>query len=140
MNFLDSLRAKINAPPPALPDQSWQVPLVQEICAAMIRRAPNDWNSAYIMLTPHDEGLGTGVSHSAIQRTPSDGTLLSPNDYVMPDTDVMAATRRFALAWIDHDIAPFNHAVISATRPEGGKDWEIRSEYDYAPDASNGKR
>jgi hypothetical protein len=105
----------------------WQTPIVQEICIAMLRLVPKDWKSAYLVLTVPDEGLGRGLSHSAITRQLSEDGALRDAEFVTADMEVFAATRKLELGWMGRR-KTFERAIISAI--DDGNGWQIRSEYD----------
>jgi hypothetical protein len=109
-------------------DEQWQVPIVQEICVAMLRLVPQDWKSAYLVLEVTDSGLGSGLSHSAITRQRSADGMLRSGEFVTPDMEVMAATRKLELGWLERK-KTFKRAIISAT--DNGDGWEIRSDYEH---------
>lgn len=113
-------------------DTQWQVPLVQEICVAMIRLVPQDWNSVALVLEVTERGLGSGLSHSAITPTPVADFHLQDPHFVTPDAQVIAATRQLELAWVEHR-GTFKRAIIMATRDAQGG-WDIRSEYEHEDD------
>jgi len=102
-------------------DAQWQVPIVQEICATLIRIIPPNWNSVALILDVPPHGLGKGLSHS----------ISSPEghkDVVMPTMEVFAATRKLELGWVERK-STFKRATISAQRM--GEDWSIKSEYEH---------
>lgn len=109
-------------------DEEWQVPIVQEICIAMIHQIPEDWDSAYLVLKPTEKGLGTGMTHSAITRALSTDFALRDGDFVTPDMAVMAATRKLEMGWVERK-GTFRRAILSAKRD--GEDWEIKSDYEH---------
>lgn len=109
-------------------DDQWQVPIVQEICIAMIRQIPAEWDSAYLVLEPTEKGLGTGMTHSAITRNLSTDFSLRDGGFVTPGMEVMAATRRLELGWVERK-GTFKRAIISAQRD--GEDWDIKSDYEH---------
>jgi hypothetical protein len=110
-------------------DDQWQVPIIQEICIAMLRLVPKDWKSAYLVLKVAEGGLGGGLSHSAITRNASVDGLLRDTEFVSPDMEVFAATRKLELGWLERD-KKFKRVIISAI--DDGNGWEIRSDYDPA--------
>ena len=124
MSFLQGLFGKRK---PAR-DGQWQVPIVQEICIAMIHQIPEDWDGAYLVLEPTERGIGSGLSHSAITPKPAKDFTLRDGQFVTPDMAVMAATRKLELGWVERK-GTFKRAIISATR--NGEDWDIRSDYEY---------
>ena len=109
-------------------DNAWQAPIVQEICMEMIRLAPNEWTSAYLILEVTDRGFGSGLSHSAITPELSeDGAIHAPN-FVLPDMAVMAATRKLELGWLERN-KTFKRAIISAVEDADG--WQVQSDYQH---------
>ena len=124
MRFLKKLFGKRET---ALDDQ-WQFPVVQEICIAMIHQIPEDWNSAFLVLEPTENGIGTGLRHSAITAEAGPDFKLRDGNFVTPDMEVMAATRKFELGWVERKTT-FKRAIISAIRD--GEDWEIKSGFEY---------
>lgn len=112
----------------AVKDEQWQVPIVQEICIAMIRQIPEHWNSAVLVLEPTEKGIGTGLSHSAVTPQASKDFALRDGEFVTPDMAVMAATRQLELGWVERK-GTFKRAIISAIRD--GEDWDIKSEYEH---------
>jgi len=110
-------------------DKQWEVSTVQEIGIAMIRQMPEHWDSAVLVLEPTEKGLGTGLSHSAItpQRAGKDFTLQN-GAFITPGMEVMAATRKLELGWLERK-GTFKRAIISAARD--GEDWIVKSEYEY---------
>jgi len=123
-----SLLKKIFGKHEAVRDEQWQVPIVQQICIAMIHQIPEHWDSAVLMLEPTEKGIGTGLSHSAIMPRPSRDFAIRDSEFVTPDMDVMAATRQLELGWVERK-GTFKRAIISATRD--GEDWDIKSEYEH---------
>ena len=112
----------------AVRDDQWQIPIVQEICAAMIHQIPQHWDSAVLVLAPTEKGIGTGLSHSAITPQASKNFALRDGEFVTPDMEVMAATRQLELGWVERK-STFKRAIISAIRD--GEDWDIKSEYEH---------
>ena len=110
-------------------DDQWQAPIVQEICIAMLRLVPKDWKSAYLVLKVAEEGLGGGLSHSAISRNASEHGVLRDAEFVSPDMEVFTATRKLELGWMERG-KTFKRVIISAIDDDNG--WEIRSDYDPA--------
>lgn len=125
MGFFQRLFGRRRSTPP---DPQWQVPVVNEIIVAMIRLVPEEWESVYLVLEVTDKGIGSGLAHSAITRKLSKDSALRDGDFVMPDMDVMAATRKLELGWVERQ-SSFKRAIISAVRDEAG--WAIRSEYEH---------
>lgn len=113
-------------------DTQWQVPIVQEICVAMIRIAPEDWKSVALVLEVTDKGLGSGLSHSAITPTPVTDLGVRDEKFVTPNADVMAATRKLELAWVERR-STFKRAIITAAE-DGSGGWDIRSDYEHEGD------
>ena len=102
-------------------DAQWQVPVIQEICATVIRIIPASWNSVTLTLVVPPHGLGKGLSHS----------ISSPEGHkevVMPTMEVFAATRKLELGWIERK-STFKRAIVSAERM--GEDWSIKSDYEH---------
>ena len=110
-------------------DSQWQVPIVQEICLAMIQIVPNDWNSVALVLEVPPEGLGSGLHHSAITKEPVKDLKLVNSEFVTPDMSVVNATRKLELGWNERK-GTFKRAIILATKDTNG-DWEIRSDYEH---------
>lgn len=115
-------------PEKEITDDSWQTPMVQDICMAMLRLIPDDWNSVALVLDVTDKGIGSGLAHSAITPQPVSDAALRDDKFVMPDVAVMVATRKLELGWVERK-KTFKRAIISARRD--GEDWEIRSEYEH---------
>ncbi len=110
-------------------DEQWQVPIVQEICVAMLQLVPEGWESAYLVLEVPAEGLGKGLSHSAITRDrPAPDGRVRAGEFVTPDMAVMAATRKLELGWLERQ-KTFKRVIISAT--DAGDGWQIRSDYEH---------
>jgi len=110
-------------------DAQWQTPIVQEICVAMIRQIPEQWDSAVLVLEPTEKGLGSGLSHSAITpQSASKDFTVQGGEFVTPNMEVMAATRKLELGWLERK-STFKRAIISATRE--GEDWTIKSDYEH---------
>lgn len=124
MGFFQRLFGQRRAPE----SPEWQTPIVQEICVAMLRQIPEDWESAYLVLEVTEKGIGSGLTHSAVMRKLSKDFALKDGDFVMPDMTVMAATRKLELGWVERKCT-FKKAIISAVLT--GDDWEIRSEYEH---------
>lgn len=108
-------------------DGQWQLPLVQEICLAMIRLAPPDWPSVYLVLEVTDDGLGSGLAHSAITLERPEGMTVRDSNFVTPDATVMMATRKLELALLERK-KTFRRIIISAVQDPNG--WDIRSEFE----------
>jgi len=116
MGFFDKLFGKLEENS----DAQWQTPVVQEICITLIRTIPPHWNSVALTLDAPEHSLGKGLSHS----------ISSPEghkDVVMPTMEVLAATRKLELGWVERK-SKFRKAIISAQRV--GEDWTIKSEYE----------
>jgi len=127
VGLFDRLFGKTKRDNPA--DASWQVPLVQQVCIAMIRSIPDEWDTVYLVLEPTEKGIGTGLSHSAITRTLAADFKLHDTDFVTPNMDVLAATRQLELGFVSRNWT-FKRAIISAKQDsEGG--WDIRSDYEH---------
>ena len=117
MGFFDKLFSKRQGDA----DAQWQTPVVQEICITLIGTIPPHWNSVALTLGVPEHGLGQGLSHS----------ISSPEghkDMVMPTAEVLAATRKLELGWLERK-STFKKAIISAQR--AGEDWSIKSEYEH---------
>ncbi len=107
----------------------WQTPIVQEICLAMIRQIPDDWNNAALVLRPTEHGLGSGLFHSAISRQhPDHDFTLQDEHFVTPNLEVMAGTRKLELAWLQRKVT-FRKAILRVFRE--GEKWIVESEYEY---------
>jgi hypothetical protein len=125
MGFFDKILGKRKD----VVDEQWELPIVQEICIAMIHQIPEHWDKASIVLEVPEHGLGRGLAHSAITPEPSTDMALRSGDFVTPDTAVMAATRKLELGWVERK-GTFKRAIITAAKDaEGG--WDIRSAYEY---------
>ena len=124
MGFLQKLFGKREAPV----DNQWQMPIVQEICIAIIHQIPEDWSSATLILEPTEKGIGTGLKHSAITPQGSRDFALTNGVFVTPDMEVMAATRKLELGFVERK-GTFKRAIISAI--QDGENWDIKSEYEY---------
>ncbi len=109
-------------------DAQWQTPNVQEICIAMIRLIPDTWDSAALVLEVPEKGMGTGLSHSPITPQPLKDFAVRGPDFVMPDNEVFAATRKLELGWMERK-GTFKRAIITARKDEEG--WQIQSEYEH---------
>jgi hypothetical protein len=124
MGFLQNLfgrrRDKLTA--------QWQTAAIQEICIEMIRQIPGDWESATLVLEVTERGLGGGLAHSAITQKRGDDFKLQDTEFVTPNAEVMAATRKFELGWVEQK-GTFKKAIITAQRD--GENWEIRSDYEH---------
>src|SRR5262249_27250064 len=115
MGLFDVLFGKKNA------DTAWQTPLVAEICILLVRSIPPHWNRVALILEAPEQGIGNGLSHS----------ISSPEghkDIVMPSMEVLAATRKLELGWVERK-STFKRAIISAQRV--GENWSIKSEYEH---------
>ncbi len=102
-------------------DNRWQTPIVQEICANLIRIMPPHWNSVVLTLEVPEHGPGSGLTH----------VISSPEGHgevVMPTMDVFAATRKLELGWVERR-GSYKKAIISAERD--GLDWIVKSEYEH---------
>ena len=124
MGFLQKLFGKREVPV----DNQWQTPIVQEICIAMIHQIPEEWDNAILILEPTEKGIGTGLKHSAITPQGGKGFALTNGAFVTPDMEVMAATRKLELGFVERK-GTFKRAIISAIRD--GEDWDIKSEYEH---------
>lgn len=109
-------------------DEAWQIALAQEISIAMLRQIPEDWTSAQLVLEPTENGLGTGMRHSAITPQGADGFRLKDAQFATPNMEVMAATRKLELAWVKRG-STFKRVTITAV--SDGDDWQIKSECEY---------
>lgn len=123
-----SLLQKIFGKRKDIQDQQWQVPIVQQICIAMIHQIPETWDSAFLVLEPTEKGIGTGLSHSAITPCGNKDLALRDGVFVTPNMEVMAATRQLELGFVERK-STFKKAIISAIRD--GEDWEVKSEYEH---------
>ena len=124
MSFLQKIFGKRQA----VQDEQWQVPIVQQICIAMINQIPENWDNAVLVLEPTEKGIGTGLSHSAITPRARKDFALHDGEFVTPDMEVMAATRQLELGWVERK-GTFKKAIISAICD--GEDWDIKSEYEH---------
>ena len=109
-------------------DAQWQVPIIQEICAAMIRQAPQEWKRVSIVLERTEHGSGQGMHHSAITPEPALDMSLSTDHFLTPNAEVMAATRELELAWVERRYT-FKKAIITAVEDADGN-WSVRSDYE----------
>src|SRR5579871_1192566 len=87
-------------------DAQWQVPVVQEICAALIRIIPPNWNAVVLTLDVPEHGIGKGLTH--VIKSPE-----GHKDVVMPTMEVFAATRKLELGWVERK-STFKRAIITA--------------------------
>src|SRR5262245_30353934 len=104
----------------------WQTKVVQEIGIAMIHLIPDGWDTGSIVLEPTEKGLGNGLQHSPIVRQQARSSL-NNSDFVLPDSAVMAATRKLELGLVKRKCT-FQRAIITVTRQ--GEDWNVQSSYD----------
>lgn len=124
-----SLFNRIFGKPRDVVDEQWQVPVVQEICSAMIQQIPEHWHRASIVLEVPEHGIGRGLAHSAITPEPALDMALRSTDFVTPDAAVMAATRQLELGWVARK-ATFKRVIITAIEDAAGN-WDIRSDYEH---------
>ena len=102
-------------------DAQWQTPVVEEICITLINIIPPHWNSVALTLDVSEGGLGSGLIHSISNPE-------GHKDVVLPRMEVLAATRKLELGWVERK-GTFKKAIISAKRD--GEDWDIKSEYEH---------
>ena len=93
----------------------------QAIGIALINILPRDWRSALLTLKTTDKGLGGGLAHNI--RSGEGRT-----EIIMPDDELLLATRRLELYCRDHKI-DFAETAIKVWAV--GDDWEVDLKFHY---------
>lgn len=100
--------------------QEEQIPIFQQILAALVEATPEWWSFAMLELVTPPLGLGNGVAHSISN---SD----YPRDVVLPTDELFEATRRLELACKKHGDS-WKRCVFRIQ--EEGESWRYVAEFE----------